>query len=477
MKRSAAHKRNQSGQRCVLGRHSMRGTRLVLGGIVATLLCMPIPSHAASSRCDPVTYGARHDGRTNDGPAIQRAIIACSEAGGGMVSLTSGTWLSGPLSLKNHVTLNLGQGSTLLGSSDTRLFHWAFLGKAAQPGEALVSAIDVQDVAITGQGHIDGNGAAVWWPQAVRAHKRQTSGPLPYGPDYPGVPAANGLPRPWLIEFSHVQHGRISGVTATNSPMWTVVVRESSQIKIDHLTIRNPASSRNTDGIDLVSSDHVTMSTLDIATGDDNIAIKSGLRQPGRAVSDISITQSRFGEGHGLSIGSELANGAHHIRISDVSFQNTLSGLRIKSGRDRGGDIGWISAEHVMMNHVRAPLSISDYYAGQPGGTQKTVSMTDPAAPVTSTTPHIHDVTITDLTAKNAETAGVVLGLPEAPIEGLTLRNIRLSARKGLQFSHVSGRASESTFAVQTAPVLQCGSAVHIDGSDLRCPDERSVHE
>ncbi|MBF0851693.1 glycoside hydrolase [Gluconobacter sp. R75690] len=438
---------------------------------------MPIPSHAASSRCDPVTYGARHDGRTNDDPAIQRAITACSEAGGGMVSLTSGTWLSGPLSLKNHVTLNLGQGSTLLGSSDTRLFHWAFLGKAAQPGEALVSAIDVQDVAITGQGHIDGNGAAVWWPQAVRAHKTQTSGPLPYGPDYPGVPAANGLPRPWLIEFSHVQHGRISGVTATNSPMWTVVVRESSQIKIDHLTIRNPASSRNTDGIDLVSSDHVTMSTLDIATGDDNIAIKSGLRQPGRAVSDISITQSRFGEGHGLSIGSELANGAHHIRISDVSFQNTLSGLRIKSGRDRGGDIGWISAEHVMMNHVRAPLSISDYYAGQPGGTQKTVSMTDPAAPVTSTTPHIHDVTITDLTAKNAETAGVVLGLPEAPIEGLTLRNIRLSARKGLQFSHVSGRASESTFAVQTAPVLQCGSAVHIDGSDLRCPDERSVHE
>ncbi len=455
----------------------MRGTRLVSGGIVAALLCMPIPSHAASSRCDPVTYGARHDGRTNDGPAIQRAITACSEAGGGMVSLTSGTWLSGPLSLKNHVTLNLGQGSTLLGSSDTRLFHWAFLGKAAQPGEALVSAIDVQDVAITGQGHIDGNGAAVWWPQAVRAHKTQTSGPLPYGPDYPGVPAANGLPRPWLIEFSHVQHGRISGVTATNSPMWTVVVRESSQIKIDHLTIRNPASSRNTDGIDLVSSDHVTMSTLDIATGDDNIAIKSGLRQPGRAVSDISITQSRFGEGHGLSIGSELANGAHHIRISDVSFQNTLSGLRIKSGRDRGGDIGWISAEHVMMNHVRAPLSISDYYAGQPGGTQKTVSMTDPAASVTSTTPHIHDVTITDLTAKNAETAGVVLGLPEAPIEGLTLRNIRLSARKGLQFSHVSGRASESTFAVQTAPVLQCGSAVHIDGSDLRCPDERSVHE
>lgn len=117
----------------------MRGTRLVLGGIVAALLCMPIPSHAASSRCDPLTYGARHDGRINDGPAIQRAITACSEAGGGMVSLTSGTWLSGPLSLKNHVTLNLGQGSTLLGSSDTRLFHWAFLGKAAQPGEALVS--------------------------------------------------------------------------------------------------------------------------------------------------------------------------------------------------------------------------------------------------------------------------------------------------------------------------------------------------
>lgn len=455
----------------------MRGRRLVLGGVVAALLCMPMTSHAASSRCDPVTYSARHDGRTNDGPAIQRAITACSEAGGGVVSLASGIWLSGPLSLKNHVTLNLEKGSTLLGSSDTRLFHWAFLGKAAQPGEALVSAIDVQDVAITGQGHIDGNGAAVWWPQAVRAHKTQTSGPLPYGPDYPGVPAANGLPRPWLIEFSHVQHGRISGVTATNSPMWTVVVREFSQIRIDHLTIRNPASSRNTDGIDLVSSDHVTMSNLEIATGDDNIAIKSGLTQPGQAASDISITQSRFGEGHGLSIGSELANGAHHIRISDVSFQNTLSGLRIKSGRDRGGDIGWISAEHLTMDHVRVPLSISDYYAGQPGGTQQTALMTEPAAPVTSTTPHIHDVTITDMTATNAGTVGVVLGLPEAPIEGLTLRHVRLSARKGLQLSHVSGRSFESTLTVQTPPVTQCGPGVHIDGSDLRCTDERRVHE
>ncbi len=437
---------------------------------VGIFLSFPALCHATSSRCDPVTYGARDDGRTNDGPAIQRAINACSEAGGGVVSLTSGTWLSGPLSLKNHVTLNLGRGSTLLGSSDTRLFHWAFLGNPARPGEALISAIDVQDVAVTGRGHIDGNGAAVWWPQAVRAHKTQTSGPLPYGPDYPGVPAANGLPRPWLIEFSHVQHGRISGVTATNSPMWTVVVRESSQIRIDHLTIRNPASSRNTDGIDLVSSDHVTMSTLDIATGDDNIAIKSGLMQPGRAASNISITQSRVGEGHGLSIGSELANGAHHIRISDVSFQNTLSGLRIKSGRDRGGDIGWISAEHLTMDHVRVALSISDYYAGQPGGTQQTALMADPAAPVTSTTPHIHDVTITDLTATNAETAGVVLGLPEAPIEGLNLRHVRLSAWKGLQLSHVSGHASGSRSEVQTAPVLQCRSGVHIDGSELRCP-------
>lgn len=435
---------------------------------VGAFLSFPVLCHANSSRCDPVTYGARHDGRTNDGPSIQRAITACSEAGGGVVSLVSGIWLSGPLSLKNHVTLHLEQESTLLGSSDTHLFYWAFLGKAAQPGEALISAIDVQDVAITGQGHIDGNGAAVWWPQAVRAHKTQTSGPLPYGPDYPGVPAANGLPRPWLIEFSHVQHGRISGVTATNSPMWTVVVRESSQIRIDHLTIRNPASSRNTDGIDLVSSDHVTMSNLDIATGDDNIAIKSGLTQPGRAASDINITHSRFGEGHGLSIGSELANGAHHIRISDVSFQNTLSGLRIKSGRDRGGDIGWISAEHLTMDHVRVPLSISDYYAGQPGGTQQTVSMTDPAAPLTSTTPHIHDVTIADLRATNAEIAGVVLGLPEAPIERLTLRNVRLSARKGLQFSHVSGHTHGSTLTVQMSSVLQCGSS-STSADRLRC--------
>ena len=113
----------------------------------------------------------------------------------------------------------------------------------------------------------------------------------------------------------------------------------------------------------------------------------------------------------------------------------------------------------------------------QPGLVQQTVSMTDPVAPVTSTTPHIHDVTITDLTAINAKTAGVGLGLPEAAIEGMSLRHVRLSAQKGLQLSHVSGRSFGGTLTVQTPPLLQCGSAVHMEGSGLCCPDERRVHE
>jgi polygalacturonase len=418
--------------------------RLALSSVMLAALS-PMGAHAAVLICDPVARGARHDGVTNDAAAIQGAIDACSKAGGGVVPLLTGTYLSGPLSLKDHVTLRVDKDARLLGSADTSLFHWAFLGKPAQAGEALISAIGVRDVAITGQGEIDGNGALAWWPRAVRAHASVRPGPSPYGADYPGVPLANGLPRPWLIEFADVQGGRVEGVLATNSPMWNLVLRTSSHIAVKGLRIRNPANSRNTDGIDIVSSDHVDMSDLDISTGDDNIAIKSGLAgfglagsaMPARKVSDITITHSTMRLGHGLSIGSELANGAQRIAVSDVAFDGTLSGLRIKSGRDRGGDIGFITAEHLRMTNVGVPLSISDYYGGE--ASSSTLAGGEPPRPVTATTPFIHDITVSDVTATGAQAAGVVSGLPEAPIRRLVLRDIRISAAKGLQLSQVGG--------------------------------------
>jgi hypothetical protein len=388
--------------------------------------------------------GARHDGVTNDAAAIQGAIDACSKAGGGVVPLLTGTYLSGPLSLKDHVTLRVDKDARLLGSADTSLFHWAFLGKPAQAGEALISAIGVRDVAITGQGRSTamalwhgGRGRCGRMPRCGRALalwgglSRRAAGQWIAPPVADRVCRCAGRARRGRSgdQFPHVEPG----------PAHIQPYRRQG------LRIRNPANSRNTDGIDIVSSDHVDMSDLDISTGDDNIAIKSGLAgfglagsaMPARKVSDITITHSTMRLGHGLSIGSELANGAQRIAVSDVAFDGTLSGLRIKSGRDRGGDIGFITAEHLRMTNVGVPLSISDYYGGE--ASSSTLAGGEPPRPVTATTPFIHDITVSDVTATGAQAAGVVSGLPEAPIRRLVLRDIRISAAKGLQLSQVGG--------------------------------------
>src|SRR5262249_12070270 len=176
-------------------------------------------------------------------------------------------------------------------------------------------------VVITGGGTIDGaggqlqpNGDPSWWALARR--------PSFY--------------RPWLLELYRCDHATISGVTLQNSPMWTQSFRFSREIKESGVTIRAPANSPNTDGLVLVGSTNVTLSDLDISVGDDNIAIKSGLpidpsdpKQrgvPRLATAHVHISNITAASGHGISIGSESANGINNITIRRVRFTGTGHG-------------------------------------------------------------------------------------------------------------------------------------------------------
>ena len=395
---------------------------LILLVLAAAVESVPARATDSTAGCNPRVFGAKGDGVSKDTAAIQAAIDECERRGGGIVRLTAGTYLSAPIVLKDKITLQLDKGATLQGSAD----HADYLPKIEfrEPGlQSLVSAINASHVAITGEGVIDGAGET-WW-QMARAIKN--AGVM--GSDHP---------RPRLVVFDHCKHVLVEGVTIQNSPMWQLVPYYSDDVTIRNIKILAPAHSPNTDAVDPFSSSNVRIDHVFADVGDDDIAIKSGaIGSPGpdSPSRDITITDCTFWNGHGLSVGSEIAGGAQNIRAERIHFDGTDNGIRVKANRDRGNDVGNLFFRDIDMKDVKNALIISEYYPKiLPSGTES-------AQPVTRLTPHFHDITLENVTATGSESAGAIVGLPEAPISGAVFHNVKIGARTGLVISYaeVSG--------------------------------------
>jgi polygalacturonase len=403
--------------------HNQSLMRLFLGlTLMAVFAAMPANALASPVVCNPRAYGAKGDGVAKDTAAIQAAINACVLKGGGTVQLTAGTYLSAPIVLKSNIALQLDKGATLLGSAD----HADYPAKTEfrEPGlQSLVSATDSTNVSITGEGVIDGAGET-WW-QMARAVKN--AGVM--GSDHP---------RPRLVVFDHCRHVLVEGVTIQNSPMWQLVPYYSDDVTIRNIKVLAPARSPNTDAIDPFSSSNMRIDHVFADVGDDDIAIKSGaIGSPGPDAPsrDITITDCTFLHGHGLSIGSEIAGGAQNIRAERIHFEGTDNGIRVKANRDRGNDVGHLIFREIDMKDVKNALIISEYYPKvlPPDG--------ETPQPVTRLTPHFHDITLENVTATGSTSAGAIVGLPEAPITGVILRNVKIGAQQGLTiaYAEVSG--------------------------------------
>jgi polygalacturonase len=397
----------------------------------------------SSHGCNPRAYGAKGDGVSKDTIAIQAAIDACERQGGGTVQLVAGTYLSAPIVLKSNITLQLDKGATLLGSPDhadyppMTMFHLPDL----QP---LVSAVNAANVAITGEGIIDGNGES-WWQEA-RAVRNA------------GVLGA-GHPRPKLIIFDHCKHVHVEGVTIQNAPMWQLVPYYSDDVVIRNIKVLAPARSPNTDAIDPFSSSHVVIDHVFADVGDDNIAIKSGpINSPGPddPTRDVTITDCTFMHGHGLSIGSEIAGGVQSIRAERIHFEGTDNGIRVKSNRDRGNDVSHLFFRDIEMKDVKNALVISEYYP------KILPPDTETAQPVTRLTPHFHDIVLENVTATGSTMAGAIVGLPEAPISGVVLRNVKISAKTGLTIAYAEVTGKNVTVQAETGEAItkQAGAKV-----------------
>ncbi len=370
-------------------------------------------------------FGAKGDGNALATAAIQKALDECGRAGGGVVRIPPGTYLSQPLQIRSGTTLLLEAGATLKATDDPKDYLpadvlWADIlaGKSKGPFTHFLSGKKLTDVTITGKGIIDGSGAR-WWEPAEEA-RRKVSGFT--------------LPRPDLVRLAGCKNVKVTGVTLQNSPKFHLVPEDCEDVLIEGVTIVAPDGAANTDAIDPSRSRRVTITKCLIDVGDDNVAIKSGRKVPGRefACEDITITDCVFKHGHGLSIGSETVGGVRNVTVRRCQFEGTENGIRIKSYRGRGGPVENIVYEDLTMKDVVGAITITSYYPKIPA--------TDSAQPLTAEAPKYQNIRIANVRATSTKDAGVLVGLPECPMRNVTLENVQISAaRAGLTIRNADG--------------------------------------
>lgn len=418
--------------------------------------------HAAPCLFNVLDYGAVADGKTLATKAIQKAVDACAAAGGGTVHFSAGKYLCGAILLKSNVTLHIGEGATLLASTNFDDFPPIKSGWNVQSDHtirsSLITGLDLENIAITGRGKLNGQGKP-WW-QALRQDSSRNQGEkriLTYG-------------RPRVINLYRCRNVLIQGVTIVDSPSWTVHPVGCENLVVDGVSIINPENSPNTDGVNPESCRNVRISNCFIDTGDDCITLKSGRDEQGRSkarpTENVTITNCVMYKGHGaVVIGSEMSAGVRNITVSNIVCAGTDRAIRIKSTRGRGGVVENIRFSNFVVENVKEPISVTAFYT-------KT-----PPEPVSERTPVFRDIAIGHFTIKKSPCMAKIFGLPEMPvhrltiadvvadtevgfvcdsIDGLDLQNVQLNVDKGPAFDLRNCKGLELSGVKTTKPHAEC---------------------
>ncbi|HEY3232607.1 MAG TPA: glycoside hydrolase family 28 protein [Roseiflexaceae bacterium] len=372
-----------------------------------------IDNRLAESICNVKDYGAIGDGQALDTQPIQSAIDACGAQGGGTVVVPPGAYVTGALALRSNITLYVDAGATLLGSenpADYPVIASRWEGVEQRTYAPLIGGCNLTSVALVGRGTINGRGAG-WW-------RRLQERTLDY-------------PRPRLIAFADCSNVLIEGITAINSPSWTINPVRCDNLTVHKVTIVNPGDSPNTDGINPDSCSNVHISDCAISVGDDCITIKSGIETEDGAklapCCNITITNCTMANGHGgVVIGSEMSGDVRNVVISNCVFSGTDRGIRLKSRRGRGGVVEDIRVTNIIMTDVLCPLTMNLYYACGAWG-DPTVADKRPH-PVTDATPRFRRIHLSHITAREVKVAAAFLyGLAEMPVEDVSLSDVSIS--------------------------------------------------
>lgn len=374
-------------------------------------------------------FGAAGDGKADDTPFIQAAILCCPEDG--RVLIPKGRYMVSGIWLKSNMNIELAKGAELCLTKDraripklpghvdsydgnTEHLFGSWEGNPLPMYNALLTGFRVSNVNIYGEGVLNGNATKEdWWknPKAIRP-----------------------VFRPRTVFLGYCEDVSLQGITVKNSPSWTIHPYFSKKLGFYNVSIINPWDSPNTDGIDPESCEEVKIYGVHFSLGDDCIAVKSGKIYMGRKYktpsSNLHIYQCLMEYGHGaVTVGSESAAGVRGLVVENCRFYRTDRGLRLKTRRGRGEDSVHdnIIFRNIVMDEVVTPFVVNAFYCCDTDGKSDYVQNRE-ALPVDERTPVMKTIIFEDINCTNCHNAaGWIEGLPERKIEKLVLKNITVS--------------------------------------------------
>ena len=444
--------------------------------------------------------GAIADGYFLNTIPINSAIESLSKKGGGVVLVPSGLWLTGPIVLKSNINLHIANGATLLFTDDKSQYplvegNWE--GLPQMRNQSPISATGVTNIAITGQGIIDGNGdgwrsvksdklTASQWKKLVssggvtsedkktwypsEAFMKASKGPANPGQILPGRDAAyyasiKDFLRPNMLVITQCKNILLEGVTFQNSPAWCLHPLMSEHLTVRNIFVKNPWYAQNGDGIDVESCKNVLIENSVFDVGDDALCMKSGRDEAGRKrgmpTENVIIRGCTVYSSHGgFVIGSEMSGGARNIYVSNCTFIGADIGLRFKTTRGRGGIVENIFIKDIYMKDIPAEAILFDMYymAKDPvalAGEKRELPKVE-MKPVDETTPQFRNFHISNVYCNGAEKGIFVRGIPEMHVKDIVLENMVLQADKGIDIQEASGISLKNIKIIskETNPVI-----------------------
>jgi polygalacturonase len=433
---------------------------MLIGAGLAAALWTTADAAPRDGVCSVADYGARGDGRTLDTAAIQRAVDACAAAGGGVVLLGQGTYLSGTIVLRDRITLRIAPGATLRASpriADFRPFPLQDVPKIAIDGSTqnkgngpyhLIHADGAKDIAVDGGGRIEGSGEAYWdkEPDGRFVSKRPRVTPL--------------------IEFVGSKGIRIEDVTITGASGWTIHPLESDTIAIRSVRIFNDPLGPNTDGVNIDSSRNVIVSDVHVESGDDCVVLKTTGRRGGKVPPTENVLVSNLvcsSDDQGFKIGTESLGDFRNITLTGATIFHAPGIYRPPTAAISMSMVDGASFENVVVSNVvirdaKTPLFLR---LGNRGRGQ------------TVPTPgRLKGVIFSNIVATGGELASSITGLPGRPVEDVFVSDISITMKGGegpATARAVPDAAGDYPHAPMFGPLPASGLYVrHVRGLTLR---------
>ncbi|MCI8528717.1 MAG: glycoside hydrolase family 28 protein [Lachnospiraceae bacterium] len=369
---------------------------------------------------------------------IQKVVDICKEAGGGTVIVNKGKWISGPIRLYDNICLKLHEEAEIVFSQIPEDYlpvvftRWE--GMECYNYSPLIYAYKCKNIAIIGKGKLNGMGQS-WWHW--KKHQETAAKELCYA-ESNGIPVEKRIYgtreaalRPSFIQLMHCENVYLCDFTIEEGPQWTIHPVYCQNVVIQGVNVYT--TGHNTDGLNPDSCKDVWIEGCHFSTGDDCIAVNSGMNEDGwrvgRPCENIVIVDCVMEGGHGgVVIGSGMSGGVKNVYASHCRMSNVMQGIRVKSMKGRGGYIKDVWFEDIHLEHISdAGIQISMFY---PYST---------VMPKNDVPPHISDIKVKNISGSNHHIAIELRGLKEENIKNVELEDIELSSEKSMIVENVEG--------------------------------------